>query len=102
MTVTDAWKRPSRADKSGLREPGHPASHTSRVGLWFGTLIALFLLIAPGVIVARVTQLTWPVAVAVGPALTYGIVALAIIPFGAVGIPSKVGLRLPRWPQCAC
>jgi hypothetical protein len=57
------------------------------VGLWFGTLIALFLLIAPGAIVARITQLTWPVAVAVGPALTYGVVALAIIPFGAVGIP---------------
>jgi hypothetical protein len=50
-------------------------------------LIALFLLIAPGTIVARITQLTWPVAVAVGPALTYGVVALAIIPFGAVGIP---------------
>jgi D-galactosaminyltransferase len=68
-------------------EPGHPASHTSPVGLWFGTLIALFLLIAPGAIVARITQLTWPVAVAVGPALTYGVVALAIIPFGALGIP---------------
>jgi hypothetical protein len=57
------------------------------VGLWFGTLIGLFLLIAPGAIVARVAQLTWPVAVAVGPALTYGVVALAIIPFGALGIP---------------
>jgi hypothetical protein len=57
------------------------------VGLWFGTLIALFLLIAPGAIVARITQLPWPVAVAVGPALTYGVVALAIIPFGALGIP---------------
>jgi hypothetical protein len=57
------------------------------VGLWFGTLIALFLLIAPGTIVARISQLTWPVAVAVGPALTYGVVALAIIPFGALGIP---------------
>jgi D-galactosaminyltransferase len=57
------------------------------VGLWFGTLIALFLLIAPGTIVARITQLTWPVAIAVGPALTYGVVALAIIPFGALGIP---------------
>jgi hypothetical protein len=57
------------------------------VGLWTGTLIALFLLIAPGVIVARITQLTWPVAIAVGPALTYGVVALAIIPFGALGIP---------------
>src|SRR6516165_11710589 len=68
-------------------EPGHPASHTSPVGLCFGTLIALFLLIAPGAIVARITQLTWPVAIAVGPALTYGVVALAIIPFGALGIP---------------
>ena len=57
------------------------------MGLWFGTLIALFLLIAPGTIVARIAQLSWPVALAVGPALTYGVVALAIIPFGAVGIP---------------
>jgi D-galactosaminyltransferase len=37
--------------------------------------------------VARAAQLTWPVAVAVGPALTYGVVALAILPMGAVGIP---------------
>jgi hypothetical protein len=57
------------------------------VGLWFGTLIALFLLIAPGTIVARIAQLTWPVALAIGPALTYGVVALAIIPYGALGIP---------------
>jgi hypothetical protein len=57
------------------------------VGLWWGTLIALFLLIAPGAIIARITQLTWPIAIAVGPALTYGVVALAIIPFGAIGIP---------------
>ncbi|WP_445162972.1 DUF6541 family protein [Mycobacterium sp. Dal123C01] len=57
------------------------------MGLWFGTLIALFLLIAPGTIVARIAQLTWPIAVAVGPALTYGVVALAILPFGALGIP---------------
>jgi hypothetical protein len=57
------------------------------VGLTFGILIALFLLIMPGVIVARSAQLTWPIAVAIGPALTYGVVALAIIPFGATGIP---------------
>src|ERR1700761_3312500 len=68
-------------------EPGHPASNTSPVGIWFGTLIALFLLIARGTIIARIAQLTWPIAIAVGPALTYGVVALAIIPFGAVGIP---------------
>ncbi|WP_055405600.1 MULTISPECIES: DUF6541 family protein [unclassified Mycobacterium] len=57
------------------------------MGLWFGTLIALFLLIAPGAVIARISQLSWPIAVAVGPALTYGAIALAIIPFGAVGIP---------------
>jgi hypothetical protein len=57
------------------------------VGLAFGTLIALFVLIAPGAIVGRIAQLTWPVAIAVGPALTYGVVALAIIPLGALGIP---------------
>src|SRR5581483_10373087 len=81
MPVAGAQMRPRRP------EPGHPASHTSPVGLWIGTLIALFLLIAPGAIVARITQLTWPVAIAVGPALTFGVVALAIIPFGALGIP---------------
>ncbi len=57
------------------------------MGLCFGTLIALFLLIAPGTTVARVAQLSWPVAIAVGPVLTYGVVALAIIPLGAAGIP---------------
>jgi hypothetical protein len=81
MTVAGARIGPRRP------EPGHPASHTSPVGLWSGTLIALFLLITPGAIVGRVSQLRWPLAVAVGPALTYGVVALAIIPFGALGIP---------------
>jgi D-galactosaminyltransferase len=57
------------------------------VSLGFGVLIALLLLVFPGAIVARVGRLTWPTAVAVGPALTYGIVALAIVPFGALGIP---------------
>jgi hypothetical protein len=57
------------------------------VVLTFGILIALFLLVAPGAIVARSAQLTWPITIAVGPALTYGVVALAIIPFNANGIP---------------
>ncbi|MGH3634706.1 MAG: DUF6541 family protein, partial [Mycobacterium sp.] len=57
------------------------------MGLTFGILLALFLLIVPGAIIARSAQLTWPTTVAVGPALTYGVVALAIIPFGALGIP---------------
>lgn len=55
--------------------------------MWFGTLIALVVLIAPGAIVARIAQLNWPIAIAAGPALTYGVVALAIIPYGALGIP---------------
>ncbi len=49
--------------------------------------MALLLLILPGAIVARTAQLTWPITVAVAPALTYGVIALAIIPFGALGIP---------------
>ena len=57
------------------------------MSLGFGVLIALLLLVFPGAIIARVGRLTWPTAVAVGPALTYGIVALAIVPFGALGIP---------------
>jgi hypothetical protein len=57
------------------------------VGLGFGVLLALLLLVIPGAIVARVGRLTRPTAVAVGPALTYGVVALAIVAFGALGIP---------------
>jgi hypothetical protein len=49
--------------------------------------VALLLLVIPGAIIARTAQLTWPIAIAVGPALTYGTVALAILPFGALGIP---------------
>jgi len=45
------------------------------------------LLVIPGAIVARIGRLAWPAAVAVGPALTYGIVALAIVPYGALGVP---------------
>lgn len=52
-----------------------------------GVLVAWALLVIPGAIIARTAQLTWPVTVAVAPALTYGTVALAILPFGAVGIP---------------
>ena len=67
--------------------PGHLGSHTSPVSLGFGVLIALLLLVIPGAIVARIARLTWPTAIAVGPALTYGVVALAIVPFGALGVP---------------
>ncbi|HVQ98662.1 MAG TPA: DUF6541 family protein, partial [Mycobacterium sp.] len=57
------------------------------MGLGFGIVMGLLLLILPGAVVARCAQLTWPTALAVAPPLTYGIVALAIIPLGALGIP---------------
>jgi hypothetical protein len=43
--------------------------------------------VIPGAIIARTGRLSWPAAIAVGPALTYGVVALAIVPFGALGVP---------------
>lgn len=48
---------------------------------------ALLLLVLPGALVAAGAGLNWPLAVAIGPALTYGVVGLAIVPFGAAGIP---------------
>ncbi len=53
----------------------------------FGLVTALLLLVVPGALVAAGAGLNWPLAVAVGPALTYGVVGLAIVPFGALGIP---------------
>lgn len=52
-----------------------------------GVLAAVFLLSLPGMMVALAGRLSWPIALAVGPALTFGVVGLVIIPFGAVGIP---------------
>jgi len=59
------------------------------VNFGFGVVVAVFLLILPGALVALAGRLSWPAAIAVGPALTYGVVGLAIIPFGAIGIPWK-------------
>ncbi|SBS74374.1 putative transmembrane protein alanine and leucine rich [uncultured Mycobacterium sp.] len=53
----------------------------------FGLMIAVLLLILPGAVVALAGRSSWPLALGVGPALTYGVVGLAIIPFGAIGIP---------------
>ena len=52
----------------------------------FGVLIAVLLLVLPGAVVARAGSLRWPLAIATGPALTYGVIGLAIVPFGAIGI----------------
>jgi D-galactosaminyltransferase len=65
---------------------GHPGSHTSPVSLALGVPTAVLLLVLPGALVARTGRLPWPASVAVGPALTYGVVAVAIIPFGALGV----------------
>ncbi len=61
-------------------------SHTSPVNFGFGVLAAVLLLTVPGTLVGLAGRLRWPVAIAVGPVLTYGVVGLAIIPFGALGI----------------
>ncbi|MGY4708050.1 DUF6541 family protein [Mycolicibacterium sp. CBM1] len=53
----------------------------------FGVLIAVLLLILPGVAVARAGGLSWPASLGLGPVLTYGVVGLAIIPFGMAGVP---------------
>jgi hypothetical protein len=71
----------------GSTGQGHLGSHTSAVSLAFEVLLAVLVLVVPGAIVARASRLPVSVAVAVGPALTYGLVALAIVPFGALGIP---------------
>ena len=65
--------------------------------LGVGVLAAVLLMVAPGGLVGRVARLPGPIAIATGPALTYGIVGLAIVPFGAVGIPwnaATAGLAL--------
>ena len=57
------------------------------MSLAFGVVTAWALLIIPGATIARTAQLTWPVALAIAPPLTYGTVALAILPLGALGVP---------------
>lgn len=52
-----------------------------------GVLCAVILMTAPGAVLALAVRLRWTLALAVGPALTYGIAGVAILPFGAVGIP---------------
>jgi hypothetical protein len=52
-----------------------------------GVLAAVALMTAPGTALALAGRLRWPLAVGIGPALTYGIIGLAIVPFGALGIP---------------
>lgn len=51
-----------------------------------GVLIAVLGLVLPGALVARAGGLRWPLALAVGPAVTYGVVGLFTVPFGAIGI----------------
>lgn len=52
-----------------------------------GVLSAILLLTVPGALVGRAGGLRWPLALAVAPALTFGVVGLVIVPFGAVGMP---------------
>ena len=62
-----------------------------------GVLAAVVLMIVPGAVVARAGGLRWPLATAVGPALTYGVVSLAIVPFGAIGVRWNALTALMAW-----
>lgn len=62
-----------------------------------GVLAAVLLMTVPGAVVARAGGLRWPLAAAVGPALTYGAVAVAILPFGALGIRWNALTALLVW-----
>lgn len=62
-----------------------------------GVLAAVVLMIVPGAVVARAGGVRWPLATAVGPVLTYGVVALAILPFGAIGIRWNALSALAAW-----
>src|SRR5262249_37893576 len=89
--------RPSRHRHpcpSSPDRPSHLASHTSAVSLALGALPALLLLIVPGSLVGIAARLPWPVAVSVGPALTYGVVGVSIIPLGAIGWPWNAWMAL--------
>ena len=87
MIPTNRKQSVGAQPRVGSAGPGHLGSHTSAVSLAVGVLLAVLLLVAPGAIVAWAGRMPVAAAVAVGPALTYGVVALAIVPFGAIGIP---------------
>ena len=87
MKPTNRKQSVGAQPRVGSAGPGHLGSHTSAVSLAVGVLLAVLLLVVPGAIVAWAGRMPVAAAVAVGPALTYGVVALAIVPFGAIGIP---------------
>ena len=66
-----------------------------------GVLIAILLLTVPGAVIARAAGLRWAPAVATGPALTYGVVGLTIVPFGAIGIRWNALSALLVFAACA-
>ncbi|MFT4045022.1 MAG: hypothetical protein QM673_17815, partial [Gordonia sp. (in: high G+C Gram-positive bacteria)] len=54
------------------------------LGTWVSVVTAV-LLIVPGAIVGRRMTLPWPVAIAAAPPLTFGIVSLFTVVYGAIG-----------------
>lgn len=72
------------------------------MSLGYGLLLALSLLVVPGLIIARCSGLGWAAAVAVGPALTCGAVAMAIVPLGALGVPWNAWTGLLAIAIIAC
>ena len=66
-----------------------------------GVLIAILLLTVPGAVIANAAGLRWAPAIAIGPALTYGVVGLTIVPFGATGIRWNALSALLAFAACA-
>lgn len=55
------------------------------------TVVTAVILIVPGALVARRMSLPWPVAVAAGAPLTFGMVGIFTVLYGALSIPWNVG-----------
>lgn len=49
------------------------------------TVITALLLVVPGAVIARRMGVVWPVAIAVGPPTTFGVVSLATVIYGEIG-----------------
>jgi hypothetical protein len=60
------------------------------VAAWI-TVVTAVIMIVPGALVGRRMSLPWPVAVAAGAPLTFGMVGIFTVLYGAVSIPWNVG-----------
>ena len=55
------------------------------------TVVTAVILIVPGALVGRRMSLPWPVAAAAGAPLTFGMIGIFTVLYGALSIPWNVG-----------